>query len=1163
MSSPASAAAPGWRVLADAGLALHTSHAQPHSRDNLDLTTLVGTPEPCSTLGQMLARYPVHRLPLGLMSVDSAWKKAQQVQLARDGTPPDLMQEHLAKRLVALNSLYRLGYRYIAPTIRSLVQEVWPRLPSADRILATLVLPDRPVHYYADLDGTFAWALEPQAADKCRAEFLTEFAAYFKAYFQRDADLSGAHWERAVRDGKLSLHVHITSEAFASVRHLRAFDRGFQRALRERSQETLAVSYLCRRSADEEGAFECLLDASVYHDNSLLRLCGNRKPPEGPLLEHWPMSDEPARTEEELLWRGMPNLSLPVAPYLECHDEAAAARRPGIKRSHRGEAVAPDAAAYALDSVGGRALQQLLTEHLGPNVRIRDCCMVAKDHLKGGCEPQTAWCVHRGSPYVHGDNRMLFSCTPRTLLLHCPHPACTAHKKRVSLTPDQTKQLFGVVPPPVEPLRLEPSAQLRACMADGVLTEVDAKDLVADATVLAFAAEHMHAHKRVVYLDSQMGTAKTKLMLRELAARARAHPQAWRQDRREATLILSVRRLFAASLGAQLQQYGEEHHVLFDFLDYTRPGVTDEHLRTHQRIILSLESLLRLVDQGGALPRFGCIILDEVEELLAILSSSTLHGKRRQALRVLVGLLQQADRVWVADADLEAHTGVRFLLEQLPKTDGWSHAYLFNRCQTLTRQYVFAPSEAAMAQEMLRALQARLNIWVACNSKAPVDRIYAWLRLKLHGVRLQLREDADVEEEADTELKLMTGDSSADEKRELMTDPAVWRVRALLVSPVVGPGISFEQAWYHRAFLLVGRRTTSDRQAFQQLNRVRNLADPRVWVYVTPATAAGQQHEQQLRLELDDDAAVLQRNLQRTRAHVSDQWRRYSEVHGDALDPGWEPRSDDGAPHQLTLADTGYNAVFLRNVLQVLSARQWMTELLQWRMRLAGGTVSDVPECEGVKQVAHELRRCGQECQALRAQRVADADLVNRVDDVFAKEYATIRATYGLPAHMELTDSFVVHMGTPVALSKFEELRMAVCGGSFYLDTIVMQQRQVEDYAHHCLQMRDRLRLAEQHLAQLGFRCWADFFRGVEVEVPEAHKALIVPARSFLRGTLGVGLVRPASKLRNGQRFHRVSVDLFPGRSAAASDDPLYDRIHAQLLAVVQHPWSTTTRPWQ
>jgi hypothetical protein len=271
MSSSSSS---GHRVLTEAQVhryGYHKPRLHAGSSDDpnwLDLTQLTATPTPCATFEQMLRENPDHIVPVALLGMDQSWLREQQHALRK--RVPNAKERHrtIAGRIRKTQSFHRLTPSYLAGPFRTLVHGVFEKLALEDRNLAALVLPNLPVHYYAVLKGKFAWSLEPDVDTRAPAEFTEAFAVYFSQRFGRAPDLRGMHWEHACHARKLSLHVHVSTEAFASHADLQAFAKAFQTFLRARSS-SIEASYVCRR-VEEDGTFEELMDLSVYRIHSLI-----------------------------------------------------------------------------------------------------------------------------------------------------------------------------------------------------------------------------------------------------------------------------------------------------------------------------------------------------------------------------------------------------------------------------------------------------------------------------------------------------------------------------------------------------------------------------------------------------------------------------------------------------------------------------------------------------------------------------------------------------------------------------------------------------------------------------------------------------------------------------------------------------------------------------
>ena len=91
-------------------------------------------------------------------------------------------------------------------------------------------------------------------------------------------------------------------------------------------------------------------------------------------------------------------------------------------------------------------------------------------------------------------------------------------------------------------------------------------------------------------------------------------------------------------------------------------------------------------------------------------------------------------------------------------------------------------------------------------------------------------------------LVSLTGDDTSKRKGEFLLCLActpddrdgadLWQQNGMMMSPVTGEGVNYDKKWFDRAYLFVGRNSTSDLQVWQQLNRVRRLEENRVYVHV-------------------------------------------------------------------------------------------------------------------------------------------------------------------------------------------------------------------------------------------------------------------------------------------------------------------------------------------
>jgi hypothetical protein len=1151
--------------------AYHTPQAQGMSW--LDLSKL--TVKACSRYEEMLQVR--ESVPVALLGVDKHFIRTLEAPYRRDGDEPEEIEERVSKKIQQLNSFHRRSVSYLAAPFPVLLNQVFLRLAPADRNLAAMVLPNKPVHYYADLDGSYEWCFETDAAEKVRTEFISEFTTHFFTCFARYPDLSRMHWERAVHVAhpKLSLHLHITSESYATHHDLKAFDASFQSHLQKASKCLDNTSFLCRARKENQSVsptYECLLDSSVYNKNSLLRLNGNCKP-YGPMLQYWPLpSASPLYhlSEEELLWRGLPNFSLPSGGeyrYLVCGNKSSQSRQ---KKRPREEVNYSSSSSSSSSSETKEYWQRVLAPYLGPSVQIQD---MKEDDESGWCLPRSAWCVKRRYhdtvkelEFKHSSNRTSFNYNraQQKLTIRCLDPECnkfpfiqslrlkeegsllessaaanaflsipsarvgaasTSASSASSASASSSSSapiLLNAVHPEPEPEpeedpvhpeheeeEEEPEGEETHFHSLGgplplvppivesenfFLQQVDVDKLVGHDTVDQFIEQYMNRPNSVTMIRSGQGTGKTQLILHVLKCRATKDPVSWRNRR---ILYVSCRRLFADSLTNRILEFENQHKNEFKtsgvdgfaFANYTNFPNTEEgnqRLRSQLRIILSLESLVRLVRPDNEIQKFDEIILDEIEQLLAIFHSSTINRVRGPAFKLLISLLQQAERVLVADADLKLDSGIRFILEHLGSSK--SMAYLFNSRQTIQRNYFFFKQRGMLERKLLESSKKGYKIWVSCNSKAPLIRLNAWLRSEL-GCKPKSHEmDGDEQGEQEEEeeegkaqeyhciIQLITGDSTDKEKKDLVANSLGFKKDIMMASPAVGPGINFDEEHYDEAYMIIGRSTTSDTEVFQQVNRVRQLRQNSTYVYVEG--------------EDKDDECSLSTIRERVLSQLKEFQKKDNNHHIDVSYSG--DVSNTGMILQ-SLPDNNYNAVFLRNEKKIVLGRLRMKSRLIRQMRLAGGTVWEYRGGRNTKEsdeTVKKLKQLGDDEIVKRSKAIAGAfskgneqhqqwsvrRQTNSEEDVLKNTHKDIRTKFSIPDEMELTPKFVELLGLN-EYSKYYLLILAAKGGSQQLKEelkIIMEK----EYQIHYGMAFEILRITEVLLWSMGFPNLPSFLLG-------------------------------------------------------------------------------------
>jgi hypothetical protein len=222
---------------------------------------------------------------------------------------------------------------------------------ATQRNLCTIVLENHPCHLFFDLDGKTDDIRDPIKSALCRAvinnpsavqvAFMALFSDFFVSVFKRKPNLSHVYWETATTATKLSLHLHIVSEACVDIVHHRHLVKRFITFLEVNYNDVNDhVKSLCLQGNDSDNKFVHLIDFSIYTNNRNMRLVGCCKPGGQPLV-HLPNSKDSngvRPSPEEILFASLPSWSFCGAPgqtHLRCDPPVVPAKPKTQKRRRR------------------------------------------------------------------------------------------------------------------------------------------------------------------------------------------------------------------------------------------------------------------------------------------------------------------------------------------------------------------------------------------------------------------------------------------------------------------------------------------------------------------------------------------------------------------------------------------------------------------------------------------------------------------------------------------------------------------------------------------------------------------------------------------------------------------------------------------------------------
>lgn len=495
--------------------------------------------------------------------------------------------------------------------------------------------------------------------------------------------------------------------------------------------------------------------------------------------------------------------------------------------------------------------------------------------------------------------------------------------------------------------------------------------------------QHAFNKSNHIVIQSAQGTGKTDLILTELARLKQSKPDlrvGWFSLRIAYSETLLRR---ANEFADHLQPDVKEPLRFRSYKEFRMPKIGNggegerqaakikaatvaRELVQCNAVIISLESLHRLTEAKTVsgellLPQYDVLVMDEIMEIHAIFHGGTMQDLRKSTLEILTSLVSSARHVIAADADVKDEIILPFLHDL---SGGARFSKLLNVQQTIKREYVNYGEHSKWRKALLHALQSGKKVVVACTTKSEA---------------LSIRDDPDIKA---LELSMMVvhGESTSIDRSRFVNQVQNWTGLTLFVySPVIACGVDFNEVHFDVAFLFASDNSTTVRQAFQQLNRTRRLADDRVHMFLSVHEA---QHRH-LPCTYDEIEAQLNEQI---REHHGDLYIQRTSLlkkhstplnleinennYGNVRPPpgrnGTIPESnvwslDSGIPpgeYTRKLFDTASNRMFIRNQLEINRSQVHFREDMFAAMRDAGGIIIELRDSaeDDAKEYAKELR---------------------------------------------------------------------------------------------------------------------------------------------------------------------------------------------------------------
>lgn len=308
----------------------------------------------------------------------------------------------------------------------------------------------------------------------------------------------------------------------------------------------------------------------------------------------------------------------------------------------------------------------------------------------------------------------------------------------------------------------------------------------------------------VTYIRSPKGSGKTEQLadiVRQLKAQGKK------------ILLVGHRRLLLNNLAARL---GIE--------SYLRRKARDG-MDTSGCLAISLESIPRYIQPS--VDKFDVVMIDESEQVVSHFTSTTMSGTRLRSRNLLAHLVERAEYVICADADIGLLTSG--LVYTMRGQDHPDHLILnrYQRVQSAnlgnadTNEISVYANESVLLDSLFQDVGAGKRCFVATNSKKMADRIHSQIK----GQHPNLRS-----------LKITRETSSLIGVKRFTAQPATEFLKydVVICSPALSTGVDITfpggAALVDAVYGFFREDITTHFEIDQQLSRVRNPGKIGVWI---------------------------------------------------------------------------------------------------------------------------------------------------------------------------------------------------------------------------------------------------------------------------------------------------------------------------------------------
>ena len=318
------------------------------------------------------------------------------------------------------------------------------------------------------------------------------------------------------------------------------------------------------------------------------------------------------------------------------------------------------------------------------------------------------------------------------------------------------------------------------------------------------------------WLEGIIKQHKKEWVFKKGSYKRQFHPDGMLSETKRSILLIGHRQMLVQSVAIRLglTSYSET-------VNMERNGKLVSELRKNppeRHYAICVDSLSTLLNPKQN--HYDIVLIDEVEQVLSHLTSDTVKDKRIETFLYFKHYIDQAEKVYVLDADLNQLT-VNTLYDLVSDTSK-SVTFITNDNTVKDKELYLYKNKQHLTDELIKAIERGERCFVCTNSKKQVSRLVEYIEERFSETKKVLGITADNSQDVNIQKFI----------RSIKSE--ILKYDVVIVSPTVGTGVDitfpYNESHIDNVFGFFEARVTTHFDIDQQISRVRHPKSIKVWI---------------------------------------------------------------------------------------------------------------------------------------------------------------------------------------------------------------------------------------------------------------------------------------------------------------------------------------------